>query len=226
VKTAGMRRLSSAHILGLVALFAALGGGAYAAVTLPARSVGARQLKRGAVTPSKLSPSTKKLLKAKTGPAGAAGQAGPAGAAGTKGDQGVTGPVGPSDGYAGGASFGALTGSYTQIAAITVPAGQYLLQAKTTIQGHVAATAILTRCLIAPTAAGGPGTWDATSAITPAIAGQFASQVLTLTGADSFAGEQTVVLACKDDLAAADYDDARVVAIKVGAVHGLPVPID
>jgi hypothetical protein len=43
-----------ANVVSTLALFVALGGGAYAAATLPARSVGARQLKRDAVITSKI----------------------------------------------------------------------------------------------------------------------------------------------------------------------------
>jgi hypothetical protein len=44
------------HHLAIVALFVALGGTSYAATQLPANSVGSRQIRAGAVTPSKLSP--------------------------------------------------------------------------------------------------------------------------------------------------------------------------
>src|SRR5579871_3064868 len=43
------------HSVGYVALFVALGGTSYAAISLPAGSVGTRQLRNGAVTSSKLS---------------------------------------------------------------------------------------------------------------------------------------------------------------------------
>jgi hypothetical protein len=44
-----------ANVVAYVALFVALGGTSYAAVTLPANSVGTRQLRNHAVTPAKLS---------------------------------------------------------------------------------------------------------------------------------------------------------------------------
>lgn len=52
--TGRLRRPSAAMCVALVALFVALSGGAYAAVTLPDHSVGARQLKTFAVTNPKL----------------------------------------------------------------------------------------------------------------------------------------------------------------------------
>ena len=49
-----LRRPSVALIVSFVALFASLGGGAYAAFTLPNNSVGTNQLKNGAVTTAKI----------------------------------------------------------------------------------------------------------------------------------------------------------------------------
>lgn len=47
-------RLTYANVTATIALFVALGGASYAAVALPANSVGTRQLRSGAVTPAKL----------------------------------------------------------------------------------------------------------------------------------------------------------------------------
>jgi hypothetical protein len=47
-------RLTYANVAATIALFVALGGTSYAVVTLPANSVGSRQLQPGAVTPSRL----------------------------------------------------------------------------------------------------------------------------------------------------------------------------
>ena len=52
-----MRRLhkpSPAFVLALVALFVALGGTSYAALSIPANSVGSKQLKKNAVTTKKI----------------------------------------------------------------------------------------------------------------------------------------------------------------------------
>jgi hypothetical protein len=48
------RRPSPALIIAILALFVALGGTGYAALTLPRNSVGTKQLKRNAVTGSKI----------------------------------------------------------------------------------------------------------------------------------------------------------------------------
>ncbi len=90
-------------VVALIALFVALGGGAYAAATLPHNSVGTPQLKNGAVTARKLHNgafTAEKIaygtLLAKDFKAGQlpAGATGPAGAAGAQGLQGTQGPRG------------------------------------------------------------------------------------------------------------------------------------
>jgi hypothetical protein len=80
-------------VVALIALFVAMAGGAYAATQLPKNSVGAAQLKSGAVTPPKLSAAAKTAL-SKPGPAGATGPAGPRGDVGPKGDTGPRGDTG------------------------------------------------------------------------------------------------------------------------------------
>jgi hypothetical protein len=48
------KHVSFANVVSVLALFIALGGGAYAATALPRNSVGARQLRTGAVTTAKV----------------------------------------------------------------------------------------------------------------------------------------------------------------------------
>jgi hypothetical protein len=87
------------HHIGLLALFVALSGTAYAA-TLPRNSVGTAQLKANAVTTQKVKQGSLVLgdikasqrddLEGARGPQGPAGPAGPAGAAGAAGATNVT----------------------------------------------------------------------------------------------------------------------------------------
>lgn len=72
-------KLTFANVVASLALFVALGGVSYAALKLPKNSVGAKQLKRKAVTPVKLSPAARKALMGATGPAGPQGKDGPPG---------------------------------------------------------------------------------------------------------------------------------------------------
>lgn len=97
-----MKKLSrptfSSIIAGL-ALFIALGGGAYAAVTVPRESVGTGQLREGAVTGSKVRAGSLTAANfaagtLKAGPRGAAGEPGEPGPAGPQGTKGATGSQG------------------------------------------------------------------------------------------------------------------------------------
>jgi hypothetical protein len=84
-------RPSPAMVVALVALFVALGGGAYAATKLPKNSVGTIQVINGSLL-------AKDFRKGQVpkGPKGPAGPAGPAGAAGAAGPAGPAGVVGPA----------------------------------------------------------------------------------------------------------------------------------
>jgi hypothetical protein len=83
----GKRRPSAAMLVAILALIVALGGVSYAAVQLPANSVGTKQIRNGAVTRKKLNPHLLSALAGKTGPQGPPGPTGATGA---------TGPTGPA----------------------------------------------------------------------------------------------------------------------------------
>lgn len=84
-------KLTYANVVSTLCLFLLLGGGAaFAASQLPKNSVGAKQIKRGAITPAKLAAATKKAFAAVTGPVGPRGPAGPQGAQGPVGAAGAT----------------------------------------------------------------------------------------------------------------------------------------
>jgi hypothetical protein len=90
------------HHLGMLALFVALSGTAYAA-SLPRNSVGTPQLKRNAVTSAKVKPRSLlandfrrgQLPAGPQGPQGPQGPTGPRGPEGLHGVEGPRGPVGP-----------------------------------------------------------------------------------------------------------------------------------
>ncbi len=89
-------RLSYANVIATLALFLVLGGSAaFAATQLPKNSVGAKQLKKHAVTPAKLSQATYGQLKGATGMQGPKGPKGSTGAKGATGPKGATGAPGP-----------------------------------------------------------------------------------------------------------------------------------
>jgi hypothetical protein len=78
------RRPSPAIVVAFLALLVALSGTSYAVGRLPANSVGAKQLQKRAVTPSKVAPKTIAVLK------GEKGDPGPKGDRGRKGDPGLS----------------------------------------------------------------------------------------------------------------------------------------
>jgi hypothetical protein len=224
------RRFGSAHVIAIAALFFALGGGAYAAVqSLPANSVGTKQLQRHSVTAAKLAPSANRHLMALTPKQKKElikiikrfSRRGPTGPQGPRGETGVTGT---SDTYIAGAAGGGLTSSFAEVTSTTVPAGQYLIQAKTVIFATSENAAGAGSCFIAPEA--GAAAWDGGTAAFPAIPGVFSSGTISLAGADSFSATTPVVLFCRALSGTLSFGDARVWATKVGSVHGLPVPVD
>lgn len=97
-----------ANVMSTVAVFIALGGVSWAAVTLPKDSVGATQLRANAVTGAK-------VKNGSIGPSdlsASAKVAGPQGPAGAPGPAGPTGPAGSNATVDGVAAGGALAGTY------------------------------------------------------------------------------------------------------------------
>ena len=104
-----MPRLTYANVTATLTVFIALAGTTWAATSLPARSVGAAQIRTHAVTSAKIRDHTLTAQAFRNpnaligptgpagpaGPAGTAGPAGPRGAAGADGKPGLSGPQGP-----------------------------------------------------------------------------------------------------------------------------------
>jgi hypothetical protein len=135
-------RLNYANVMSTIAVFAALGGGAYAAVKLPKNSVGSAQIKSNAVTTAKVKdgsltvkdfasgqlPAGSAGLKGDAGPQGPAGAAGKDGAAGTNGTDGAPGTA---RAYGLVSSNGVLSRSKNVVAVTkpaAAPAGTYCIE--------------------------------------------------------------------------------------------------
>jgi Collagen triple helix repeat (20 copies) len=90
-------RLSYANVMSSLALFVALGGVSWAAATLPADSVGKRQLKDNSVTGKAVADGSLKAVDFARGelPAGRRGPKGDPGSVGPRGDTGAKGDAGP-----------------------------------------------------------------------------------------------------------------------------------
>ena len=91
-----LQRPNPALVVALIALSVALGGTGYAAVALPANSVGTKQLKKNAVTSAKVKNSSLvaadfKAGQLRAGPPGVPGAQGPQGPKGDKGEPGANG---------------------------------------------------------------------------------------------------------------------------------------
>ena len=157
-------RLTYANVMATIAVFAAIGGGAYAAVqTIPGPDgviKGCYQAKKGSlrvVAANKRCLKSEKTLKwSQTGPKGATGPQGPkgdtgaAGAAGAAGADGAQGARGPSNAY-GGSIAGpvAITLATTpgqQVGHINVPAGKYVITAKAYLENQSTAASTSASC--------------------------------------------------------------------------------
>jgi hypothetical protein len=107
------RCLSVRNALATLALAGALGGTSYAASQLPHDSVGARQMRAGAVTSAKVRDGSLRSADLNASARGADGPRGPLGTKGPRGDKGATGSLGvvvrtltPAAPLAGGATAG------------------------------------------------------------------------------------------------------------------------
>lgn len=138
-----LRRLSHRHTTAVayLALFVALGGSAYAAVTVTGKNIKdgtitGRDVRNSSLGTSKLSPTAVGSLTGERGPAGpqgpegpqglkgSQGPAGPIGQTGPKGDTGPVGPAGPM-GPIGQPGVGGYQVVHTSVAdEVSVPAGQ------------------------------------------------------------------------------------------------------
>jgi hypothetical protein len=143
-----MRTYLRSNAIALVALFVALGGTSYAAMNLPANSVGTKQLRAGAVTAKKVRAGSLLAIDFKAGqlprgPQGTPGIQGSPGQQGQKGDPGQPGTpgapgtarayalvnvaaqfVGPHPGFTA-ASQGASAGFFCLTPAAGIDATQY-----------------------------------------------------------------------------------------------------
>ncbi len=128
-------KLSYSNVVSTFCLFLILGGGAaYAAAHLPKNSVGAKQLKKNAVTPPKVAASTIKLF---------------SGQKGDQGIQGIPGPPGPTAGVAGGFNDPPATFDFAAAPSQTISfpsAGK--LFAMGSIQSQVNCTSSGTQCTL------------------------------------------------------------------------------
>jgi hypothetical protein len=135
-------KLTYANVMVSILAFCVLGGGtAFAAMQVAGNSVGTKQLKKGAVTPGKLSSAAKDTMTGATGPEGLKGDTGAKGSPGVQGDPGVKGEqgeTGPSDVYSARLTLKAITPGfgYQTVVSVALPAGNYLVSATQTAESE------------------------------------------------------------------------------------------
>jgi hypothetical protein len=208
-----------------VAVFLALGGGAYAAITLPKNSVGTKQIKSNAVISSKIKNGSllSKDFKAGQLPAGLQGPKGDAGATGPPGATGATGlqgPIGPSDAFVASAQSVTVVGFNNTVVSKTVPAGKYVINAKLRAQSYsnVAERTFDCRLLASsPYAELDTARADLAAEFTPGFA-----EMVVLQGWLQTDGPNTVTVECAFPVPSGSGDaqafDAKLTLIKVGNI--------
>ena len=218
-------RLTYANVISSIALFVVLGGGAYAATTLPKNSVGAKQIKKNAVSSTKVKDGSllKKDFKSgqlpagAAGPAGATGPTGPGGAAGPTGPTGPTGTTGdtgargPSNGQFG--SGGDLMGGLNNTTLVSlIVNGSNLITAKAWFD-NTSTTATVSCKLYASGSAGNP--MDKAQ-IRLAGDGLADKGEIVLTG--SYTGSNFILFECDDGAGIVDTFDAKMSVVRVDAI--------
>jgi hypothetical protein len=197
-----LSRPSPALIVAAIALFVAIGGGAWAAT--------------GSTNSARFARATNpKASIASRGPRGRRGPRGFRGSRGFKGATGGQGPAGPSDGFVINVpqQQGLTAGSDTRIAQLSLKVGgSYILTAATELAGNASPTTNLASCTLLqnanPVAVG--------SADLPALAA-FTDE-MTLTAAVSTSNGTNVSLSCNPD----GLGFARrvvITAVRVGTLH-------
>jgi hypothetical protein len=116
-------KLTYSNVVSTLCLLLLLGGGtAYAATHLPKNSVGARQIRKGAITPAKLSRGARAALTGAQGPLGPKGEKGDRG---EKGDQGARGPSNAITKFTPGSVAWSTT--YTTVESVDLGAGSWVV---------------------------------------------------------------------------------------------------
>lgn len=205
-----------------------LGGGAYAAATLPKNSVGTKQIKNRAVTKAKLAKGLSTAgpkgatgptgptgapgapgAKGDTGAAGVKGETGAAGTNGAKGDTGNTGPRGPSDVKLF-TSAGPTPATQSGVSGI-LGAGKYLVTAKVQLTNTAASTATIT-CNIGQSM---QAAVDTTVVMLPATVG--AATEVVLHAPITFLGSSFLIMDCSG-AAAVNMANMKMTALSVETI--------
>lgn len=216
-------RPSPSMVVAFVALLVAMGGTGYAAIVLPANSVGAKQLKKGAVKGKKIAKNAVNSRKVKNRSLLAvdfkSGQlpAGPQGPQGPQGQQGPQGERGPSNAFqaaaAGPINVGATS---TELLTLNLPsAGSYVVSSKVYFNNNNAADTFV-QCNLTVGASSDIGSTGVDD-----DGGEDDHRTLPGLLAVTTAGPATATLACRHIAGGTTTaNDMRIVAIQVGSLTG------
>ena len=208
------KHLGYSNVIASLALFVALGGASYAAVTLPANSVGTKQLAKKAVSGSKIKRNAVTSPKVQDGSLLAAdfkagelkaGSQGPIGPKGDPGERGPAGERGPSDAFSVG--NGTIAASDPPLD-LPVPAGDYFVTAKVAVGGPPANTS--TRCDLS-------GGSDSDATFGSLETSGHTQETMISTMVTHFAAAGTIHFSC--NLGGASSGEAVINAVQVGAAH-------
>lgn len=210
-------KLTYSNVISTLCLLLLLGGGtAYAATHLPKNSVGARQLKKGAVTPAKLNTRAKAALagpQGQVGPQGSVGPQGPKGDRGDRGEKGDQGARGPSNAVTKFAPVAvAWSTTPTTIESVDLDGGSWLVSATGQAVNHEsAADGAECRLMV------GGAPVDASGELFLAAFPQpGAKQAISLNGGATVAAGSTAELQCEATFANGQIVDPAITAIQVG----------
>ncbi len=195
----------------LLALLVLGGGTAYAASHLGKESVGARQLKKGAVTPAKLSKATTATL---TGAKGATGPQGAQGPQGTPGPSGIVRAFRTSNSIRPAAHL-AMSLFSTEALSLAVPPGHYFVTANLGLEAVTTANTAECRLI---NGHGGPESEgpDAEQALP-------GNSAMNLTMSDLFvvrSGQELNVECSRDAEGGVEVRDVNIVAVEVQQTVG------
>jgi hypothetical protein len=204
-------KLTYSNVISTLCLLLLLGGGtAYAATHLPKNSVGAAQLKKGAVIPTKLSAGAKMALTGAQGPVGLPGPKGDRGDRGEKGDQGARGPSNAVTKFDPAAVAWSTTP--TTIESVDLDAGSWVVSATGQAVNHEGSAEGAECRLIV-----GGAPVDASGELFLAAFPQpGAKQAVSLIGGATVAAGAAAVLQCEATFANGQVVDPSITAIQVG----------
>jgi hypothetical protein len=202
-----------ANVIATLALFLALGGGAYAAIRLPKNSVTAKQIKNNAISSPKVKDRSLLAKDFKPGqlPAGAAGPQGP------QGPHGDVGQTGPSNAYSTALGSTSSLGSGKTVGTLAVPAGAYVISA--VVNTAALSSGDYTYSVQCTLTAGGSS--DSSRVVHSALGGNDGKDAVPVTLVQTLAAPGSIVVSCGNNGftgPVVEVHGGRITAIRVGAL--------